>query len=87
MHVYTFVCWNPCVTQTPPTIGMNRRGWTTSEAEILTKCFQVNMYTKKGAYELHQLATSLNISERTVENLFTSMHRKERGVRTLPEGE
>ena len=87
MYAYTCICQNSCLTWTPPILGRNRKLWTKSQTEILTRSFQANVYPERT--EVLQLAKSFNLSAQRVENWFGTMRRRERkqGTLTLPEGE
>ena len=69
----------------PPILGKKRKAWTQSQTEILSKSFQSNVYPARK--EILQLAKSLGVSEKRVQNWFGTKRHKERKEGTLAKGE
>ena len=57
----------------PQTLGVSAKRVTDSQKKLLMERFQANAYLTKE--EIHQLASSLNMRERTVKNWFNNMRR------------
>ena len=69
----------------PQILGKKRKSWTKCQTEILSKSFQSNVYPARK--EILQLAKSLSVSEKRVENWFANKRHKERREGTLAKGE
>ena len=71
MHVSVGTNEEDCLTFRNPIFGMKRQHWTENQAEILMKTFQASAYAYPERKVLDQLAESLNVSKKRVENWFS----------------
>ena len=87
MHVSLDTSEENGLTPKNPIFGMKRKHWTENQAEILMKTFKASAYGYPERKELDQLAESLNVSKKRVENWFSHMRFRlaKRGM--LPQSE
>ena len=87
MHIYVGTSEDKCLTSKSPIFSMKSKQWTESQTEILMKTFQDSAYAYPKRKEIDQLAESLNVSIKQVENWFTTKRRTlaRRGMLPLSE--
>ena len=87
MHVFVGTSEENCLTFKNSVFGMKRQHWTENQSEMLMKTFQASAYAYPERKVLDQLAESLNVSKKRVENWFSHMRCKlaKRGM--LPQSE
>ena len=85
MHVRVGTSEENCATSKNQIVRKKSNPWTENQLEILMEAFQANLYPE--IEELHQLAESLNVSNKKVQNWFSGKRRTLAGREMFPESE